>query len=244
MTPCAPLASLLAVQGSSLPAAPSVTLAWNSSPDPTLVGYQLYYGTSSRNYSNIVPVGTGASATVSGLTPGVTYYFSVTSVNELGMESGYSDEISYTVPTTRPRLQLLPLPSKQVLLRITGQRGNAYEIQATQNFTNWNVIGIVTLDFGVSVDFIDVNAAGRPSRFYRAREIPRPRLQLFISPAKQVILRVTGQPGHVYEVQATQDFSKWSVLGAVGLGLSDSLDLLDPTAAGQPARFYRLREIQ
>jgi hypothetical protein len=68
-------------------------------------------------------------------------------------------------------LQLLLSPGKQVVLRITGRPGHTYEVQATQNLTNWNVIGIVTLDLGASFDFIVDNATSQPSGFYRLREI-------------------------------------------------------------------------
>lgn len=224
-------------------AASSVTLVWNPSPDRNVAGYRLYHGGASHNYTNTIAVGLGASATISGLAEGATYFFAVTALDNLGMESSYSNEISYTVPGTRPRLQLLLSPSNQVVLRITGQPGHAYEVQATQNFTNWNVIGLVTLELGVSLDFIDPNATGRPSRFYRLRDIPRPTLQLLLSPSKQVVLRITGQSGHTYEIQATQNFTNWNVVGIVTLGLGVSVDLIDANAASRPSRFFRLREI-
>ncbi len=161
---------LPAVFGSSLPTSPSVTLAWNPSADANVTGYRLYYGNTSRNYSNVVTVGPN-STTVTGLSEGATYYFSVTTVNNLGLESNPSNEISYTVPSKRARLQLLFSPTKQVILRVTGQPGHLYEIQATHNFTNWSVIGVAVLGLGVSLDYIDTTAAGRPARFYRLREI-------------------------------------------------------------------------
>lgn len=165
------LSWLPAVFGSLLPTAPSVTLAWNPSADANVTGYRLYYGNTSRNYSNVVAVGPSANTTVSGLSEGATYYFSVTAINNLGLESSLSNEITYTVPSKRARLQLLFSPTKQVILRVTGQPGHLYEVQATQNFTNWNVIGVAVLGLGVSIDFIDTTATGRPARFYRLREI-------------------------------------------------------------------------
>jgi hypothetical protein len=86
-------------------------------------------------------------------------------------------------------------------------------------------------------------AAGRPSRFYRLREIPRPSLQLLISPSKQVVLRITGQPGRTYEIQATQNFKTWTVIGTATMGLGVSVDASDGNASARTSRFYRLREI-
>jgi hypothetical protein len=83
---------LLATQG------PAVTLAWDQSLDPTVSGYNVYYGTASRSYTNVVPVGSSTSATVSNLAVGVTYYFAATTYTLAGLESDYSAEASYQVP--------------------------------------------------------------------------------------------------------------------------------------------------
>jgi hypothetical protein len=234
---------MVLARGASLPGGASVTLAWNPSPDSNVTGYRLYYGTASHNYTNTVPADLSATATVAGLAEGATYVFAVTAINNLGMESDYSNEISYTVPSTGPRLEVRIDPNQQVILRITGQPGHTYEIQATQNFTNWNAISVVTLDAGGSLDFIDVAAAGQPSRSYRLREILLPRLQLLRSASSPVVLRITGQAGHTYEVQATQDLINWNVIGNVTLGAGATYDFSDAKATGQPSRFYRLREI-
>ncbi len=238
------LAWLLTVEGSLLRGTAGVTLAWNPSPDPNVVGYRLYYGSSSQKYTSVVSVGPSARTSIPDLAEGVTYYFAVTAVNNFGMESSYSNELSYSLPGTRPRLDLLASTNKKAILRVTGPPGHAYEIQATQNFTQWEAIGVVTLDSGASRDFTDVTAAGRPLRFYRLREIHRPSLRLVLAPSQPAVLRITGQPGHLYEVQATQDFTNWNVIGVAVLGLSNSLDFIDTTPTGRAARFYRLREIR
>ena len=146
-------------------------LAWARSLDSSITGYHLYYGTISRDYTNMISVGPSATATISGLTEGATYYFAVTAVNDLGLESDYSNEVRHTVPSTRPRLQLLISPGNRVVLRITGQIGHLYEIQASQNLTNWSAIGIAPLNLGDTFDFIDTNASGQSARFYRLWKI-------------------------------------------------------------------------
>ncbi len=57
-----------------------------------LAGYKLYYGTSSGSYTISVDVGNVESSLVMGLTSGTTYYFAVTAYNQIGNESGYSNE--------------------------------------------------------------------------------------------------------------------------------------------------------
>jgi hypothetical protein len=76
----------------------SVTFGWDSSTDPSVVGYNIYYGTVSHVYTNKISVGNVTSATIPSLTEGITYYFAATTDDALNQESGLSDEISYTVP--------------------------------------------------------------------------------------------------------------------------------------------------
>jgi hypothetical protein len=57
------------------------TFSWNANTEPTLSGYKIHYGTSSRNYSSVVDVGLPAAVdgwivhSVDGLLEGNTYYF-------------------------------------------------------------------------------------------------------------------------------------------------------------------------
>ena len=66
--------------------AESVTATWNPSPDPTVVGYNLYYGGASQTYTNMVPLANITDAVLSGLLPGVQYFFAATAVNDVGPE--------------------------------------------------------------------------------------------------------------------------------------------------------------
>ncbi len=90
----------LTALGSSGWAQSSLTLAWAPSTDSTVIGYSLYQGGTSQNYTNVISVGTNTSATVSNLIAGATYYFAVTAYNAVGLESPFSNEIFYTVPQT------------------------------------------------------------------------------------------------------------------------------------------------
>jgi hypothetical protein len=75
-----------------------VTLEWDPNAETDLAGYRIHYGTASGNYTARKDVGNLVTCTVTDLTPGVTYYFAATAYNASGLESGYSNEVIYTVP--------------------------------------------------------------------------------------------------------------------------------------------------
>ncbi|MBP8695065.1 MAG: fibronectin type III domain-containing protein [Syntrophobacterales bacterium] len=92
------LAVLLTILFAEPSGAATVTVAWDPNPEPTVAGYRLYYGTSSRYYTNSVDVSNSTRCTISALVEGVTYYMAVTAYDTSGNQSGYSNEIVYTVP--------------------------------------------------------------------------------------------------------------------------------------------------
>jgi len=152
----------------SVQAAGSVTLAWNRSSDTNVAGYNIYYGGASGAYTNEISVGNATNATISGLVQGTVYYFAATTYAASGMESPFSSEVSYTVPIP-PGVQLGVKPTRQFTLTVTGTIGHTYNIQATQDFKTWTVIGNVTVGVSGSVNFTDTNAASFSRRFYRTR---------------------------------------------------------------------------
>jgi hypothetical protein len=81
----------------------AVTLIWNPSTDPSVTGYNVYYGVASRTYTNKLDAGSATNVTVKGLIRGSTYFFAATAYNLLGVESDYSSEVSYAVPLPRPK---------------------------------------------------------------------------------------------------------------------------------------------
>lgn len=75
----------------------SVTVAFDPIEDPDIIGYRVYYGLVSREYTHSVDIGSQNIYTLTGLTPGRTYYVAVTSYDVNDNESVYSQEISYNV---------------------------------------------------------------------------------------------------------------------------------------------------
>ncbi len=91
--------------------AQQVNLAWNTNTETDLQSYKVYGGTASRTYLSSINVGTSTTCAISGLTAGTTYYFAVTALDCAGNESGYSTEVSHTVPAPAPTPEPEPTPA-------------------------------------------------------------------------------------------------------------------------------------
>lgn len=92
-------------------ASSSVSVAWNPSASSGIAGYRLYQGVASGSYTNKISVNQ-TNATVSGLVTGVKYFFAVTAYTTTGLESPYSNEITYTPSTsTNGSLPIIALAS-------------------------------------------------------------------------------------------------------------------------------------
>ena len=94
-----PAATSLAVD--SLPG-PTLTLSWSASTSTNVANYKIYYGTTSGSYTQVVSAGPLTQTTITGLTPGTTYFLAATASDDAGVESLYSNEISFVVPAGRP----------------------------------------------------------------------------------------------------------------------------------------------
>jgi fibronectin type 3 domain-containing protein len=81
--------------------APTATLKWDSAANSGAASYRVYFGNASRSYLQArgsgVEVGANTQYVAAGLQQGLTYYFSVTSVDGNGIESAYSNEAQKTI---------------------------------------------------------------------------------------------------------------------------------------------------
>ena len=100
---------MLAIIPFSSAMAGQITLAWDPSPETNVVAYRIYYGVAARTYTNTIQVGKVTTATVSNLVAGVPYFFAATAVDDVGLESDYSDEVSGTIPLPNQPPTLAPL---------------------------------------------------------------------------------------------------------------------------------------
>ena len=94
-----PVATSLAA---SPPSTSSVKLTWDASTSTNVASYQIYYGTTSGSYTQVVSAGDVTQTTITGLTPGTTYFLAATSSDDASLESVYSNEIEFVVPAGRP----------------------------------------------------------------------------------------------------------------------------------------------
>lgn len=92
-----------------------VAVGWRSNSEPDLAGYRLYYGNSPGVYDQQIDAGLATIATVPNLSIGSTYFFAVTAYNLMGLESAFSPEISYTVPSQTPTPTPTPTASPNPL---------------------------------------------------------------------------------------------------------------------------------
>ncbi len=76
-----------------------VTLAWDPDNVSNLAGYKVYYGTASGSYHWNIDVGNVTTYTLNGLTIGTTYYAAATAYTTSGLESSFSNQVMYTVPS-------------------------------------------------------------------------------------------------------------------------------------------------
>jgi hypothetical protein len=148
----------------------SVTLQWNRSPSVAAVGYHLYYGTASGNYTSSKLLGNVTTNTVVGLASNVTYFFALKTYDAHGLESDFSNEISFAPGV--PDLQIRAASDGHFILTVSGLINHTYQILATQTFTDWTVIGSVIISASGSQSFTDIDAASFPQRFYRTQLIP------------------------------------------------------------------------
>ena len=144
----------------------SVSLEWSPNIDPSVAGYNVYYGGESRNYTNTITVeGNFASANIGGLVEGKTYYFAVTAYDVFGDESDYSDETVYIVPGF---LTLTPgtNPGDPLHIRFPVAPLSWYELQVSEDLENWSTIWQVVGVTNAWVQF-DVPVTGSASQFFR-----------------------------------------------------------------------------
>jgi N-acetylmuramoyl-L-alanine amidase len=94
----APFAALFLIATVSLAQAQSATLAWDANKEPDVTGYNLFYGTSTQNYSVKLNVGKTTSYTVTGLDLSLDYFFAVQAYSSSGLTSGLSTEVKLPAP--------------------------------------------------------------------------------------------------------------------------------------------------
>jgi len=78
-----------------------VTLAWDASPSPEVVGYRIYFGTNIGNYSFATNVGLVRTQTVV-LPHTGRWFFAATALDANGMESPFSNQVQWEAKPVAP----------------------------------------------------------------------------------------------------------------------------------------------
>jgi hypothetical protein len=147
----------------------SVTLGWNPNPGSSVSGYNVY----ALEENGLLPiktnVGLNSQATIPGLKEGLTYRFTVTAYNQLGLESPPSAPISYFVPV--PLQIVRPTgTSKNVRLRFPTSPGRQYQLQASSDLKTWTNLWQTSGGLLYSqADYEDLRSGSLKSQFYRVR---------------------------------------------------------------------------
>jgi hypothetical protein len=149
------------------PACPC-TLEWESSPDPQVAGYALYYSLAGSFVTNRLDVGPATSATLNNLTAFSTYYFYVVAYDADRVESDPSNLVPYTAAVVSS-LQLSPPLAGVMSLSFHVPPGAACHVEYSETLTppSWKVLTTATANASGLVTLIDPVGSGA-SRFYRA----------------------------------------------------------------------------
>jgi len=164
---------MLFVLHSAGAAGQKVSFSWAPNSEPDLAGYRLYYGTASHNYTQVLNVGNTNRATVSNLVAGATYYFALRAYDILGLESGFTSELVYSVPVPEPpaTLQIAVTSTRRTILTLTGPTNRNYIIEASADLTTWSSLGTIGTGSTGSAVLTENNPQSRVMRFYRARRV-------------------------------------------------------------------------
>ena len=121
-----------------------VTLAWDPNTESDLAGYKLHYGPAPRTYIYSINVGNVTTRTLTGLPPG-TYFIAATAYNAVGLESGYSNEVSITLTPPQVTFEITSQSASLrwfgvVLLATTSENASAVFRYKKVGTTQWSTV--------------------------------------------------------------------------------------------------------
>lgn len=139
----------------------NVDLAWDPSPDA--IGYKLHIGYESKKFTHHFDAGNSVRYLVSGLIPGISYFFTVTAYDKDDVESDFSNEVSFK-PAIPPYSITI---DRNRTLEVKGFDGGTFAVEYTKDFVEWlqyeKVVFIPKVTLQKS--FVDQN----PKAFFRAK---------------------------------------------------------------------------
>ena len=158
----------------------TITVAWDSNPEPDIGGYVIESGDSPGLYTSENDVGNKTSYTLSGFVPGETYYIVVRAYNQSGMQGPRSAEVSgvashgagVTPPPTSPsNLSAAPSPGNPTSAIDLSWNDNAdnetgYSIERSTTDSNYLEIQQVGAN---QTAYPDVSLPSDTTYWYRVR---------------------------------------------------------------------------
>jgi hypothetical protein len=146
-----------------------VPLAWDAPTATNVIAFHVYWGVASRQYTNLATVSGTNFARIATLAWGVTYYFAATAIDTLGLESDFSNEISYTTPAgpAPPSLRLALSPDGKLILG-SAEPYSSQEIERSTDLRAWQKIGTASAAGNGSFEFSDPHPGALA--FYRTRQ--------------------------------------------------------------------------
>lgn len=153
----------------------AITLCWSPSPSPEVAEYKLYYGEHPRNYTESRTTPT-TRITIDGLSVGHLYHFAVVARDTVGLESDYSEELSYLIP----RLSIVS-PGVIRVWRPVNRKNVSYVLESSETVTGpWITDpaeeAVLQIDTENNLELLEMRSSFQtPTRFYRIRlDIERP----------------------------------------------------------------------
>lgn len=156
--------------GSGISVANSIALAWNSSADPNIVGYNVCVGTANGDCINKLDVANLNNVTLAGFLPGTTYHFIVRGYDSLGNQSPPIKEIVYEspgVPSSTLNPALTVVDQKTVRFIFQGAVGVLYRIEATEDLRNWTTLITTNFTANSPVSLTLKDSKSYAKRFFR-----------------------------------------------------------------------------
>lgn len=142
-----------------------------------------------------------------------------------------------------PQVEPVALPTSQVQIYLTGGPGSTVLLESSTNLVHWQVEDMAVLD-GPGVGF-DLVMAREPGRFFRGISLgasAEPAVLSFRNRVTYVddprLVRVTGQPWGVYQLETSTDGLSWTAVATQKLCGTDQFIYTNRTAP-TPDLLYR-----
>jgi hypothetical protein len=244
----------------------AVTLAWDAVTNTPIAGYYLYVGTSTGSYDTTNDVSNLTQATLTNLLAGSTYFFAVTAYDANRLQSDFSTEISYSVPTNTvttnlPAIALTYPPDGAVfsgpaLLRLTASvSANGHTVQRVQFYNsatrlgqdstapyamNWSnaVPGTYNLRARLLYDTNLVMDSSVATLTFLPPSVPVSLATPKLTPGGFQTV-ITWNIGQSYRIQRSTNLLVWTDL-LTRVALESNYTFLDPSAAVSARNFYRV----